>query len=126
MPDQDDTPQPDQPQDLANGPHVLPPEAVAAPDDDVTGGLSGDEEGLTGVPHPDESADAALSEGDLARLRASNVDAGVYELRLAMDESACADCLVPDPTLVSIATDALQRRGVPVASMSVLRPAAHA
>jgi hypothetical protein len=48
---------------------------------------------------------------------------GVYELRLAMDDAACAECLVPDPTLVAIATDALERRGVAVSSMSVLRPA---
>ncbi|SDN56495.1 hypothetical protein [Geodermatophilus sp. DSM 45219] len=72
----------------------------------------------------EQELNAMLDEGVTAQL--VDVDAGVYELRLAMDESACADCLVPDPTLVSIATDALQRRGVPVASMSVLRPAAHA
>jgi hypothetical protein len=51
-----------------------------------------------------------------------DLEDGIFELRLAMDEAACAECLVPDPTLVSIATDALQRRGTPVSSMSVLRP----
>jgi len=62
-----------------------------------------------------------LDEGVSVRL--VDVDEGVYELRLAMDDAACADCLVPDVTLVAIATDALQRRGTPVSSMSVLRPA---
>jgi hypothetical protein len=52
-----------------------------------------------------------------------DVDPGVFELRLSMDDAACADCLVPDPTLVSIATDALQRRGESVSAMTVLRPA---
>jgi hypothetical protein len=51
-----------------------------------------------------------------------DLGAGTYELRLAVDEAVCAECLVPDPTLVSIATDALERRGAPVSSMSVLRP----
>jgi hypothetical protein len=51
-----------------------------------------------------------------------DVDSGAYELRLVLDEAACVDCLVPDPTLIAIATDALERRGESVRSMSVLRP----
>jgi hypothetical protein len=51
------------------------------------------------------------------------VDPGVYELRLAFDDAACADCLVPEPTLIAIATDALERRGASVSAMTVLRPA---
>ncbi len=50
-----------------------------------------------------------------------DLERGAYELRLVMDASAPADCMVPDPTLISIATDALQRRGTTVSSMSVLR-----
>ncbi|SEP80723.1 DNA gyrase subunit B [Microlunatus flavus] len=83
MPDQQDsTPeqtQPGQPGESADGAYVLPPEDSAPLDDDVTGGLSGDEEGIAGVPHADEVADDALSEGDMARLRAANVEAGVYD-----------------------------------------------
>jgi hypothetical protein len=60
---------------------------------------------------------------DGVTVRLVDVEDGVYELRLAMEDAACADCLVPDSTLVSIATDALQRRGVSVSSMSVLHPA---
>jgi hypothetical protein len=69
----------------------------------------------------EKELDAMLDEGVTVQL--VDVEDGVYELRLAMDDAACAECLVPDPTLISIATDALQRRGVPVSSMSVLRPA---
>ena len=57
-------------------PYVLPPEDGAPVDD---AGLSGDAEGITGVPHPDLAADDARSEFDIARLRASNVDEGVYD-----------------------------------------------
>ena len=46
----------------------------------------------------------------------------VYELQLRFEDAACAECLVPDPTLVAIATDALERRGVPVEAMTVVRP----
>src|SRR3954451_17176770 len=56
--------------------YVLPPAGDAPVDD---GGLSGDAEGITGVPHPDEAADDERSELDLNRLRAANVDAGVYD-----------------------------------------------
>ena len=56
--------------------YVLPP-ADDAPVDDA--GLSGDAQGITGVPHPDVAADDERSELDLNRLRAANVDAGVYD-----------------------------------------------
>src|SRR3954451_4392869 len=56
--------------------YVLPP-AGDAPVDDA--GLSGDAEGITGIPHPDEAADDERSELDLNRLGAANVDAGVYD-----------------------------------------------
>lgn len=52
----------------------------------------------------------------------ASMETGVYELRLAFADSACADCLVPESTLVAIATDALERRGAPVATMTVTRP----
>ncbi|MGI3782377.1 MAG: hypothetical protein ACRYG2_16575, partial [Janthinobacterium lividum] len=56
--------------------YELPP-ADRAPVDD--GGLSGDALGITGIPHPDVAADEAKSEFDVARLRAANVDEGVYD-----------------------------------------------
>jgi hypothetical protein len=69
----------------------------------------------------EQELNAMLDEGVSVRL--VDLDEGIYELRLAMEDAACADCLVPDPTLIAIATDALQRRGTPVSSISVLRPA---
>lgn len=70
-----------------------------------------------------EAADeltAMLDEG--VSVEIADVDPGVYELRLSFDDAACADCLVPEPTLIAIATDALERRGASVSSMTVLRP----
>ncbi|TQN38043.1 hypothetical protein FHU33_4723 [Blastococcus colisei] len=64
---------------------------------------------------------AMLDDGVSVEL--ADVEAGVYELRLSFDDAACADCLVPEPTLIAIATDALERRGAPVSAMTVLRPA---
>jgi len=69
----------------------------------------------------EQELNGMLDEGVTVQL--VGAEDGVYELRLAMDAAACAECLVPDPTLVAIATDALERRGVTVSSMSVLRPA---
>ena len=69
----------------------------------------------------EQELNGMLDEGVTVQL--VGAEDGVYELRLAMDDAACAECLVPDPTLVAIATDALERRGVTVSSMSVLRPA---
>lgn len=68
----------------------------------------------------EQELNAMLDEGVTVEL--VDVDGGMYELRLVLDDAACADCLVPDPTLISIATDALERRGETVRSMSVLRP----
>lgn len=68
-----------------------------------------------------EELTAMLDEGVSVQL--DDVEAGVYELRLSFDDAACADCLVPEPTLIAIATDALQRRGAQVSGMTVLRPA---
>ncbi len=68
----------------------------------------------------EQELNAMLDEGVTVDI--VDLERGAYELRLVMDASACADCLVPDPTLISIATDALQRRGTTVSSMSVLRP----
>jgi hypothetical protein len=75
---------------------------------------------MTAHREAEQELDAMLDEGVTVEL--VDLDSGTYELRLLLDESACADCLVPDPTLVSIATEALQRRGETVRSMSVLRP----
>ena len=75
---------------------------------------------MTAQREAEQELNAMLDEGVTVNL--VDVDRGAYELRLVMDESACADCLVPDPTLIAIATDALQRRGETVSSMSVLRP----
>lgn len=75
---------------------------------------------MTAHREAEQELNAMLDEGVTVEL--VDLDSGTYELRLLLDESACADCLVPDPTLVSIATDALQRRGETVRSMSVLRP----
>ena len=69
----------------------------------------------------DQELGTMLDEGVTVEL--VELEDGIYQLRLAVDEAVCAECLVPDPTLVSIATDAIQRRGAPVSSMSVLRPA---
>ena len=49
-------------------------------------------------------------------------EGGAVLVRITAGPDVCADCLVPDPTLVSIATDALERRGESVRSMSVVRP----
>ena len=68
----------------------------------------------------EQELNAMLDEGVTVDI--VDLESGTYELRLVMDGSACADCLVPDPTLIAIATDALQRRGATVSSMSVLRP----
>jgi len=68
----------------------------------------------------EQELNAMLDEGVTVDI--VDLERGAYELRLVLDESACADCLVPDPTLISIATDALQRRGATVSSMAVLRP----
>jgi hypothetical protein len=75
---------------------------------------------MTAQREAEQELDAMLDEGVTVQL--VDVDSGTYELRLVLDASACADCLVPDPTLISIATDALARRGETVRSMSVLRP----
>jgi hypothetical protein len=75
---------------------------------------------MTARQEAEQELNAMLDEGVTVDL--VDVAGGAYELRLVLDESACADCLVPDPTLISIATDALQRRGATVSSMSVLRP----
>jgi hypothetical protein len=74
---------------------------------------------MTAQREAEQELDAMLDEGVTVQL--VDVDSGTYELRLVLDQSACADCLVPDPTLISIATDALTRRGETVRSMSVLR-----
>lgn len=75
---------------------------------------------MTAQREAEQELSAMLDDGVTVEI--VDLDSGAYELRLVMDESACADCLVPDPTLISIATDALQRRGETVSSMSVLRP----
>ena len=67
-----------------------------------------------------EELTAMLDEG--VSVEIADVDAGVYELRLSFADSACADCLVPEPTLVAIATDAHERRGAPVTTVTVVRP----
>jgi len=69
----------------------------------------------------EEELTAMLDDGIGVEL--ADIEAGVYELRLSFADSACADCLVPEPTLIAIATDALERRGAPVRAMTVLRPA---
>ncbi|WNV74175.1 hypothetical protein [Geodermatophilus sp. DSM 44513] len=79
---------------------------------------------MSAATEAEQELSTMLDEGVTVRL--VDTGDGVYQLHLAVDEAVCADCLVPDPTLVAIATDALARRGVPVAAMSVLRPAAHA
>ncbi|TFV64751.1 hypothetical protein E4P41_00480 [Geodermatophilus sp. DF01-2] len=68
-----------------------------------------------------EELTAMLDDG--VSVEIADVEAGVYELRLSFADSACADCLVPEPTLIAIATDALERRGAPVTTMTVQRPA---
>lgn len=75
---------------------------------------------MTAQREAEQELNAMLDQGVTVDL--VDVDSGTYELRLVLDQSACADCLVPDPTLISIATDALERRGATVRSMSVLRP----
>lgn len=75
---------------------------------------------MTAQREAEQELNEMLDEGVTVDL--VDLDSGVYELRLVMDESACADCLVPDPTLIAIATEALQRRGGAVTSMTVLRP----
>lgn len=75
---------------------------------------------MTAQREAEQELNQMLDEGVTVNL--VDVDSGTYELRLVLDEAACADCLVPDPTLIAIATDALQRRGEAVSSMSVLRP----
>jgi hypothetical protein len=77
---------------------------------------------MTAREGAEQELNAMLDEGVTVTLVDVDVHSGTYELRLVLDESACADCLVPDPALVSIATDALERRGETVRSMSVLRP----
>lgn len=76
---------------------------------------------MSAMTEAEQELNSMLGEGVTIRLVA--VDDGVYELRLAIDDAGCAECLVPDPMLASIATDALQRGGAPVSSVSVIRPA---
>lgn len=63
--------------------------------------------------------DAMLDDGVTVQL----VDGqdGRFQLKVLVDETACEECLVPDSTLSGIVTDALERRGARVASVSVLR-----
>jgi hypothetical protein len=75
---------------------------------------------MTAQQQAAQELNAMLDEGVTVDL--VDVDGGTYELRLVLDDAACADCLVPDPTLIAIATDALERHGETVRSMSVLRP----
>lgn len=42
-----------------------------------------------------------------------------FILRIRLDDTSCADCLVPDNTLVAITRDALEQGGVTVSSVTV-------
>lgn len=68
----------------------------------------------------EQELNAMLDDG--VSIRLVDLDEGVYRLRIEIEDRACADCLVPDGILTQIATDALQRRGAQVSSMSVLHP----
>lgn len=64
-----------------------------------------------------EELNTMLDEGVTVTL--SDVQDGAFLLRVVLDDAGCADCLVPDDTLRMIATDALQRRGVEVTTLSI-------
>jgi len=68
----------------------------------------------------EQELNAMLDDG--VSIRLDDLDEGIYQLRIEVEDQACADCLVPDAVLTQIAADALQRRGVDVASVSVVHP----
>lgn len=63
---------------------------------------------------------AMLDQGVSVEL--SREDPGAFVLRVVLDGPECEDCLVPDETLAMIATDSLERRGVPVSTVKVEHP----
>ncbi len=58
-----------------------------------------------------------LDEGVYASI--DEQDAGAFVLRIRLEDASCADCLVPDDTLVAITRDALERGGATVGSLTV-------
>lgn len=70
------------------------------------------------------STDDAIGElnamlDDGVRLEVVDDAGGDFVLRVVLDDAGCADCLVPDETLRSIAADALRRRGTAVSSVAI-------
>lgn len=57
----------------------------------------------------DEGVNATIEEGA----------AEAFVLRIRLDDASCADCLVPDDTLLAITRDALERGGATVGSLTV-------
>lgn len=57
----------------------------------------------------DEGVNAAIEEQDDA----------TFVLRIRLEDASCADCLVPDDTLLAITRDALERGGATVNSLTV-------
>jgi hypothetical protein len=45
--------------------------------------------------------------------------AQAFVLRIRLDDASCADCLVPDETLLAITRDALERGGATVSELTV-------
>jgi hypothetical protein len=58
-----------------------------------------------------------LDDGVHAAIEEQAADA--FVLRIRLDDASCADCLVPDDTLLAITRDALERSGASVGSLTV-------
>jgi hypothetical protein len=58
-----------------------------------------------------------LDEGVHAAIEEQTGEA--FVLRIRLDDASCADCLVPDDTLIAITRDALERGGAKVNSLTV-------
>lgn len=69
------------------------------------------------IHETEQELNEMLDEG--VHVEITDIEEGAYRLRVVVDDQACADCLVPDGTLESIASDSLRRRGAQVTSMSV-------
>jgi hypothetical protein len=69
------------------------------------------------ISDTESELDAMLDDGVSVRITAD--EAGGHTVRVLVEEHACADCLVPDATLSSIAADSLRRRGAVVTSVVV-------
>ena len=58
-----------------------------------------------------------LDEGVHAAIEERAGDA--FVLRIRLEDASCADCLVPDDTLIAITRDALEQGGATVDSLTV-------